>query len=55
MHLKGLKEYLKDDPTLTQKLTYEEFQNSNVLCAHLDDGVEETYETYRNFSIKMNK
>lgn len=52
MKLKGLKEYLEEDPSLTRKITYEEFQNSIILCDDLDDGVEEVYETYRNLIEK---
>lgn len=52
MKAKGLNEYLKDDPSLTKKLTYEEFQNSIVLCADLDDGIEEAYEKYRKLKVK---
>ncbi len=50
MHSKGLRECLKDDPSLTKKLTYEEFQNSIVSCADLDDGIEEAYEKCRKFT-----
>lgn len=52
MKTKGLNEYLKDSPSLTQKITYEEFQNSIISCDDLDDGVEEVYETYRNLIEK---
>lgn len=47
MKLKGLKECLEEDPSLTRKITYEEFQNSIVSCADLDDGVEEAYDSYK--------
>lgn len=52
MKSKGLNEILEENPSLTRELTYEEFKNSIVLCADLDDGVEEAYETYKNFIEK---
>lgn len=55
MKSKGLQEILKENPSLTRKLTYEEFQNSIVSCENLDDGIEEAYEIYRKFIEKMNK
>lgn len=53
MKSKGLKEYLEDDPSLTQKITYEEFQNSIISCADLDDGVEDAYKTYKQVIENM--
>lgn len=55
MKQKGLIEVLQEDSSLTREITYEEFQNSIVSCADLDDGVEEAYRTYRNFIEKINK
>lgn len=50
MKSEGLEEYLKDDPSLTRKISYEELQNSIISCVDLDDGVEEAYEEYRKFT-----
>lgn len=50
MKAKGLNEYLTDTPSLTQKITYKEFQNSIISCVDFDDGVEEAYEEYRKFT-----
>lgn len=44
---KGFKDYLNDDPSLTEKITYEDFENSKNIANHRkDDGVEEAYNGY---------
>ena len=43
---KGFKDYLNDDPSLTEKITYEEFINSQKATGIKDDGVEEAYNGY---------
>lgn len=50
MKEKELQKYIKDDPNLARKITYEEFQNSIIPCEDLDDGVKEAYEEYRQFT-----
>lgn len=43
---KGLQDYLNDDPSLTEKVTYEEFINSQKSTSKKDDVVEEAYNSY---------
>lgn len=44
---KGLKDYLAEDPSLSEKITYEEFQRRQNASADIkDDGVAEAYEAY---------
>lgn len=43
---KGFKDYLNDDPSLTEKITYEEFIYSQKATGQKDDGVEEVYNDY---------
>lgn len=45
---KGLQDYLNDDPSLKEKLTYEEFM-SRQKQGFDDSGIEEAYEVYRKF------
>lgn len=43
---KGFHDYLKDDETLTRKITYEEFINSQK-SGFDDSGIEKAYEAYK--------
>lgn len=44
---KGLQDYLAEDPSLSEKITYEEFQRRQNAPAEIkDDGVTEAYESY---------
>lgn len=43
---KGFHDYLKDDESLTKKMTYEEFINSQK-TGFDDSGIEEAYEAYK--------
>ena len=43
---KGLQDYLNEDPSLTEKITYEEFINNQKPTGKKDDGLEEAYNTY---------
>ena len=56
---KGLQDYLNDDPSLTEKITYEEFINSQKTTGIKDDGVEEAYNSYlkvlENLEVADNK
>lgn len=51
---KGLSDYLREDPSLTRKITYEEFKNSEVSGASLDDGIEEAYNAYKEILDSLN-
>ena len=44
---KGFQDYLNDDQSLTEKITYEEFINSQKATNQKDDGIEEAYDSYR--------
>ena len=43
---KELQDFLNDDPSLTEKITDEEFMNSQKPTGKKDDGVEEAYNSY---------
>ena len=43
---KGFQDYLNDDPRLTEKITYEDFINSQKATGIKDDGVEEAYNGF---------
>lgn len=44
---KGFQDYLNDDPSLTEKITYEEFIRRQQMSANQkDDGVKEAYNSY---------
>lgn len=43
---KEFHDYLKDDETLTRKMTYEEFINSQKIGFD-DSGIENAYEVYK--------
>ena len=40
---KGFKNYLSDDSSLTEKITYEEFKNSQKTTEQINDTVDEVY------------
>ena len=45
---KGLQDFLNEDSSLTEKITYEEFEKRQQITAiQKDDGVEEAYNGYR--------
>lgn len=44
---KGLQDFLNEDPSLTEKITYEEFENGQKAINMKDDGIAEAYESYR--------
>ena len=43
---KGLQDILNENPSLTEKITYEEFINRQQSTSIKDDGVEEAYNSY---------
>lgn len=43
---KGLQDFLDENPSLTEKITYEEYMNSQKATNQKDDGVEEAYNGY---------
>lgn len=45
---KGLQDFLAEDYSLTEKITFEEFvrRNQEMSIIHKNDGVEEAYNTY---------
>ena len=51
--IKGLKEFLTEDASLTEKLTYEEFQEKKAAPGNSDDGIYEAYEAYCTALEKM--
>lgn len=52
---KGLKEILAEDPSLTEKITYEEFVRRQQATATIkDDGVEDAYNAYLKVSEENN-
>ncbi len=44
---KGLQDFLNEDPSLTEKITYEEFENGQKAINMKDDGIAEAYDAYR--------
>ncbi len=44
---KGLQDFLNEDPSLTEKITYEEFENGQKAINMKDDGIVEAYDAYR--------
>lgn len=55
---KGLQDYLDDDPSLTEKITYEKFMRRQQMSSNQkDDGVEEAYNCYLKIleELKVNK
>lgn len=52
---KGLQDFLTEDPSLTEKITYEEFVRRQQTTATIkDDGVEEAYNAYRKVLEELN-
>lgn len=54
---KGFKNYLSDDSSLTEKITYEEFKNSQKITEQINDTVDEVYNCYHKVleNLKTNK
>lgn len=55
---KGLQQYLEDDPSLAEKISYDEFQNRiNAHCSNsnMDDGVAEAFESFKLVSEEFNQ
>ena len=50
---KGFYDYLKDNETLTSKITYEEFINSQK-SGFDDSGIEKAYEAYKRVLESQN-
>lgn len=46
-NIKGLQEFLKEDVSLTEKISYEEFEEKKAAPGNSDDGISEAYRTYR--------
>lgn len=45
--LKGLRDYLEDDPSLAQKITYEEYMNKAATPQCSDIPIETAYANYK--------
>lgn len=45
---KGLEDFLKEDPSLTKEITYEEFESNQKVVNIEDDGIEESYDAYKD-------
>lgn len=43
---KSLQDYLDEDPSLREKITYEEFQRRQNCSGQIDDDIEEAYNAY---------
>lgn len=43
---KGLREFLAEDTSLMEKITFEEFQNNKTAPDNSDADIEEVYRTY---------
>lgn len=50
---KNLQDFLDDDKSLTEKITYEEFQKRNIQ-ENSDDNVDDVYKAYRNAINTLN-
>ena len=44
---KGLKDFLKDDPSLTKKISYEEYKNKKSTPNNSDEKLEKAYKDYK--------
>lgn len=51
---KSVMDYISEDIFLSQKVTYEEFQNS-IQTGFDDSGIEEAFKTYCDFMSQNNK
>ncbi len=49
---KGLQDILLENKSLTEKITYDEFQRS--IKQNLDDGVDDAYKTYCELLKELN-
>lgn len=50
---KGLQDLLGESKSLTEKMTYAEFQSRNAQ-QYLDDGIDNAYKTYRDIINTLN-
>ena len=50
---KGLQDFLTEDASLTEKVTYEEFQNRKAAPNNTDDMIAEAYKAYRDALEKL--
>lgn len=50
---KGLRSFLEDDASLTEKMTNEDFQNKKAVPNNSDYEIEEVYQTYCTLLEKM--
>ncbi len=51
---KGLNEILEEDPSLTKKITYEEFMNGATASQDSDVSIETAYESYKKVKYDQN-
>lgn len=49
---KGLQDILSENKSLTEEITYDEFQRG--IKQNLDDGIDDAYKTYRELLKELN-
>ncbi len=52
---KGLQEYLQDDASLGEKVTYEQFEQKMLTSGNSDYEVERAYRSYRKALEELNE
>lgn len=51
--MKGLQEFLAEDESLAEKMTFADYQNKKSAPGNSDRGIREVYETYRTILEKL--
>lgn len=51
--MKSFMDYIREDPGLSEKITYEEFMERSARSGFDDSGIEEAYEAYKRVLKEM--
>lgn len=51
--MKGLQDFLTEDESLAEKMTYTDYENKKSAPDNSDRGIREVYETYRTLLEKL--
>lgn len=52
---KGLQDYLAEDASLMEEITYEEFENKKVAPGNSDKSISEAYQVYQKYCANLQK